>query len=101
LQVRKAPPVPKMSFDEEVEDVETSKNPIEGPVVSNNIERVCQNTLERPKNNTEKSKSESERPKHDVERISHHSYEEIAASEANSEVRIYKVFFIVTSTWKQ
>ena len=42
--------------------------------------------IEKAKNVSERSKEESGKPKNVVERMSHHSYEEIAASEANSEV---------------
>ena len=83
LQVRKAPPVPKTSFDEE--DVELSTNNVEG-TTSNNFETVAQINTERPKHNAERSKNDSGRPKNEVDRSSQHSYEEIAASEANSEV---------------
>ena len=85
LQVRKAPPVPKTSFDEEEEDVETSTNNVERST-SNNFETVAQINTERPKHNAERSKNDSGRPKNEVDRSSQHSYEEIAASEANSEV---------------
>ena len=83
-QVRKAPPVPKQASEsvsvieeeeEEIDDVEDDAAANDENVDTSKASTAAATTQRQPQGQGQ-----------EVERMSHHSYEEIAASEANSEV---------------